>query len=334
AHLETESDSHTATTTHEDLLLRKYAALKSGKTGISCEPDVSYSGMEFQWNPKPISRPFEQRAVVTFYEADESRKEYDTDFADVAILVYTFMNLVDKGDAEVVVAYTGFMPWEKQMSLTRLGARLLHLPQLIVPNGNFDTSVLLFKPSKTRMAKLVQRAGKFNKTVDGGNSEHDFLNDYFNGPQSPSCTTWTPLPDLFNIQHSNIRDSSHLNKAYMMSHTFWKAQVTHAPLRPIYNRWRETVHALFDFEEAQFGRSVVGRIPDAFFNLQIMIRANTFRSTFVILSIMTTNVETHVYARTVRNRAKYCELHPGVYHWIQQEVYAKNAVWQLSIMLQ
>ncbi|ORY49352.1 hypothetical protein BCR33DRAFT_580778 [Rhizoclosmatium globosum] len=59
-----------------------------------------------------------------------------------------------------------------------------------------------------------------------------------------------------------------------------------------------------------------------------MIRANTFRSTFVILSIMTTNVETHVYARTVRNRAKYCELHPGVYHWIQQEVYAKNAVWQ------
>ncbi|ORY49351.1 hypothetical protein BCR33DRAFT_580783 [Rhizoclosmatium globosum] len=149
------------------------------------------------------------------------------------------MNLVDKGDAEVVVAYTGFMPWEKQMSLTRLGARLLHLPQLIVPStdrwsciscfsklylfglegiytdilyvnsnmllsptlplsflflfsapenpkffgavqslaladGNFDTSVLLFKPLKTRMAKLVQRAGKFNKTVDGINSEHDF----------------------------------------------------------------------------------------------------------------------------------------------------------------
>ncbi|ORY38242.1 hypothetical protein BCR33DRAFT_789147 [Rhizoclosmatium globosum] len=72
----------------------------------------------FTFNPPSIRRPFAKRAVVTLFAANESKREFDTSFADVVVLAHTFM-LQKRRDVEFVVAVTGFLGFQKKKSLLR-----------------------------------------------------------------------------------------------------------------------------------------------------------------------------------------------------------------------
>ncbi|ORY43336.1 hypothetical protein BCR33DRAFT_717563 [Rhizoclosmatium globosum] len=201
------------------------------------------------------------------------------------------------------------------------------VPSFGLGQNVLDSSVLLFKPSISRMNSMY----KVLSQSDVGRYYQDqaFLNDYFFGPLSPSCTTWSRLPELFNFQLLSYRNSDSMKSASIIPHSFWSVKPSsNSPAAKIHADWSDSMQMLFTFQMDKYKRSDVGLIPTSISDLDLMIRGNTFNHKLLIITVMSDDSEKKVFDRTMRNRKRYCERHPEVVHHLQSIITAKNAVWQ------
>ncbi|KAJ3064267.1 hypothetical protein HDU98_012294 [Podochytrium sp. JEL0797] len=189
----------------------------------------------------------------------------------------------------------------------------------------FDSSVLLFAPSISRMNRMIDSVSECD--LSAFFLDQDFFNTYFSAEGFSACSSWSRLPDTFNFQNAAIRRPTQVSKASVIQHDFWNIQATYAAV-PVFEQWKTDMRTLFDYQVAQWGRSDVGIVPESFDDWQVTLRANTFASTFVILTILPNGTESHVFNRTVKNRQNYISFHPQVSHFVETEVTARNAVWQ------
>ncbi|ORY45168.1 hypothetical protein BCR33DRAFT_716496 [Rhizoclosmatium globosum] len=183
------------------------------------------------------------------------------------------------------------------------------VPSLGLGENTLDSSVLLFKPSISPSRKI------------------DFEGYYLD--QSPSCTTWSRLPESLNLQLLASRSQESISSSQIIPHDFWTYKPSPKnPSSAIHSRWASSMRSLFDFQMNLYNYSNVGLIPTKLSDLDLMIRGNTFAKKFVIITIMSSKVEKKVFDRTMANRARYCERHPEVTHHLQSQIFARNAVWQ------
>ncbi|KAJ3063227.1 hypothetical protein HDU98_000932, partial [Podochytrium sp. JEL0797] len=375
-----------------------------------CDTDSPPSSihMEFHFTPSRAAKPFKRRAVITLFSANESRREYDTHFADVLVLAHSFAQHHASEEYEFVVAFTGRLSHRKQQSLQSLGARLLPLrelnptsetnatnpldsykpciacftklflfgledyysdilflestlllrnttlllpslfshlhtpttfaavPSLGQPPSTLDTAVLLFKPSLTRMHKLLAYAPQFYNSYY---NEQSLLSQYFSGPQSPSCTHWTRLPDAFNLQHPSLRDAHQIAHAEIIQHTFWPSLITtpstttpttkkNRHTSGLHTLWKHALHETYTTQLSHTGKSDVSLVPESDADLSIMLRANTWATRTVIYSILTEKRGNSIVTRVVGNRARYCARHPGCFTYLRETTHpGTEAVW-------
>ncbi|KAJ3060007.1 hypothetical protein HDU99_006106, partial [Rhizoclosmatium hyalinum] len=201
------------------------------------------------------------------------------------------------------------------------------VPSLGLGENTLDSSVLLFKPSISRMNSMLKQVAKID--FEGYYLDQSFLNDYFFGPLSPSCTTWSRLPESLNLQLLASRSQESISSSQIIPHDFWTYKPSPKnPSSAIHSRWASSMRSLFDFQMNLYNYSNVGLIPTKLSDLDLMIRGNTFAKKFVIITIMSSKVEKKVFDRTMANRARYCERHPEVTHHLQSQIFARNAVWQ------
>ncbi|KAJ3289261.1 hypothetical protein HDU79_004219 [Rhizoclosmatium sp. JEL0117] len=200
------------------------------------------------------------------------------------------------------------------------------VPSFGLGDDVLDSSVLLFKPSISRMNYMLNLVSKLD--FEEYFLDQSFLNNYFSG-SIPSCTTWSRLPEYLNVQFVNNRNHEVVSSSQIASHNFWHEKPSSKnPAFTIYSRWVNFMHSLFDFQMKKYKYSDVGRIPNSIEDLELMIQGNTFNQKFVILTVMSSKVEQNVSDRTMGNRARYCERHPEVTHYLETNIKAKNAVWQ------
>ncbi|KAJ3076378.1 hypothetical protein HDU98_003632 [Podochytrium sp. JEL0797] len=198
----------------------------------------------------------------------------------------------------------------------------------------FDSGVLLFKPSMSRMQSMLRSLRKHHLVEYF--MEQTFLNAYFGGKARGSCTPWTRLPDSLNFQNAHVRNPKAVLNAGIVPHAFW----AHPPENRsvidalLWSRWKSNIKSLLAMQLSQTNRSDVGIVPPRFQDFQDTLRANTFGSTFVILTVMTEDTEPEVMNRTLANRANYIAKHPQVFHHWQTEIVGKNAVWQKAYSAQ
>ncbi|KAJ3081150.1 hypothetical protein HDU99_006452 [Rhizoclosmatium hyalinum] len=191
----------------------------------------------------------------------------------------------------------------------------------------FDSSVLLFKPSISRMNVMLDQVSRLD--LKGYYLDQDFFNNYFDGSLSPSCMAWSHLPESLNLQLVDSRSQDAVSSSQIVPHNFWTHKPSiDSPVFTLYNRWKATVRSLFELQTREQKRSDVGLIPDSIQDLTTMLKANTFSHTFVILTIMTLDTEKKFFDRTMGNRERYCKRHPEVSHYLESKITAKNAVWQ------
>ncbi|ORY53240.1 hypothetical protein BCR33DRAFT_711572 [Rhizoclosmatium globosum] len=323
---------------------------------------TSQTTIKLSLDPSAEERPLQPRAIVTIY-TPVMDKTYDTGLADVLLLAHSFNNLpaADKKDVEFVVAFVGELAASAKQSFMNLGVRLLELPDLgaskkwtvsenayksclylfgleafsdilyvdagVVFSKVFDSSVLLFKPSISRMNVMLDQVSRLD--LKGYYLDQDFFNNYFDGSLSPSCMAWSHLPESLNLQLVDSRSQDAVSSSQIVPHNFWTHKPTiDSPVFTLYNRWKATVRSLFELQTREQKRSDVGLIPNSIQDLTTMLKANTFSHTFVILTIMTLDTEKKFFDRTMGNRERYCKRHPEVSHYLESKITAKNAVWQ------
>ncbi|KAJ3028093.1 UNVERIFIED_CONTAM: Vacuolar protein sorting-associated protein 41 [Siphonaria sp. JEL0065] len=191
-----------------------------------------------------------------------------------------------------------------------------------------DSSVLLFKPSITRMRKLLEF---MQRPYNPHYSDQGIFSSYFGGPNSTSCSSWFELPDLFNIQKPEIRYAGHLSQGIAIQHDFWSTLPPEldSPLRLVYESWKSAVQSLYSHQTQQMGRSDVSLVPSSHDDFQTMLKANTWTARTVIYTLMTKTTRLSPFAnRVIGNRERYCARYTGCFHYFQTVSTASHPVWQ------
>ncbi|KAJ3069271.1 hypothetical protein HDU98_007662, partial [Podochytrium sp. JEL0797] len=207
------------------------------------------------------------------------------------------------------------------------------VPSLGQSPSMLDSAVLLFKPSLTRMHKLLAYAPQFYNSYY---NEQALLSQYFSGPHSPSCTHWTRLPDTYNLQHASLRDAYQISHAGIIQHTFWPPATTTKGTNPPRKRhmagldaaWKHTIHETYTAQVSRAGKSDVSLIPETEADFSVMLRANTWTSRTMIYSILTEKRGDAIITRVMGNRARYCAGYPGCFTYLRETTHpGTEAVW-------
>ncbi|KAJ3072857.1 hypothetical protein HDU98_002780 [Podochytrium sp. JEL0797] len=196
----------------------------------------------------------------------------------------------------------------------------------------FDTSVLLFKPSLARFYRLFAKYSQPTHIQTTYFTDQALLNAFFSSSsQQPTCQQWTRLPSRYNTQHPTLQSHTTLSTSIATQHDFWSTPSNRGPCALIYTHWQETLLALFHHQHSISNKSDVSIPPSSFDDLQAVLQANTFTSKIVLYTLLTVKNRTDpLPARILANRERYVARYPFLDHFFQDKKSTKHgkAVWQ------